>query len=93
MVGDDKVYELQFEYLTATLTDRLDRSLNAFKLFLQLFSAIAGGSVWLSMQPSVGANARLAYATLSNILVWLVIAVTALMVFQALRSWWGYRKV
>ncbi len=87
MISEEK----QYEYLGRVLTDRLNRIFDSFKLFLQLFSTIVGGSIWLSMQ-NVSPNARHRYIVASDTLILLVILVTGVMVFEAQRGWWGYRK-
>lgn len=87
MIGDDK----QYEYIGSVITDRLDRVRDAFKLFLQLFSGIVGGSIWLSTQ-QISPAAREFYVLVSDALVILVVFVTGTMVYEALRGWWGYRE-
>src|SRR5271168_5191156 len=42
MVSDDK----QFEYVTSQIIKHVERSVDAFKMFAQLSSAIVGGSIW-----------------------------------------------
>ncbi len=86
MISEEK----QYEYIGSVITDRLDRARDAFKLFLQLFSAIAGGSIWLSMQKILDST-RDTYILVSDALVVLVFVVTGTMVYEALRGWWGYR--
>ena len=88
MINEEK----QYEYIASVITDRLNRARDAFKLFLQLFAAIVGGSIWLSSQVTVSPSAKHTYSAVSNMLVWLVILVTGIMVLEALRGWWGYRK-
>jgi hypothetical protein len=60
-------------------------------MFLQLFSAIVGGSIWLSLQPSIKPSARLAYAFLSDMAVTITTFVVVVMVVDNLRSWRRYR--
>jgi hypothetical protein len=84
--------EKQYEYIGAVITDRLDRSRDSFKLFLQLFSAIVGGSFWLSKQGVSSDAATYRYIVESDALVVLVITVTGIMVYRAYRGWWGYRE-
>jgi len=86
MISDEK----QYEYVGSVVIDRLNRSRDGFKMYLQVFSAIVGGSIWLSMQPVSGA-ARENYVVVSDALVILLTFVTSCMVFGAARGWWNYR--
>jgi hypothetical protein len=87
MISEEKHYE----YLGSVIINRLQLVRDAFKLFLQLFSAIVGGSVWLSLQTTITPATKHRLGTVSDALVWLVILVTGIMVLEALRSWWDYR--
>ena len=87
MISDEK----QYEYIGSVIIDRIDRVRDAFKLYLQLFAAIVGGSIWLSTQ-NISPVARRTYAFVSNALVGLLIVVTVIMVYAALRSWWRSRE-
>jgi len=75
MISEEK----QYEYVGSIVTDRIDRIRDAFKLFLQLFSIIVGGSIWLSMQ-KISPDARQTYLLVSDTLVCLVIFVTGVLV-------------
>lgn len=87
MISEDK----QYEYIGTVITDRIDRARDAFKLFLQLFSIIVGGAIWLSMH-EIPDGARYTYIIVSDALVLLLTLVTGTMVYEALRGWWGYRE-
>lgn len=88
MISDEK----QYEHIAAVIAGRIDLARDAFKLFLQLFSAIVAGSFWLSGSGAISATNRMTYVVLSDALVWLVITVVAVTVYEALRSWWGHRE-
>lgn len=88
MISDEK----HFDYIGAIITDRIDRSRDALKLFLQLFSAIVGGSIWLSIQPNISEAARKAYERASNGLVVLLVVVTVATICRAAIGWWKYRE-
>jgi hypothetical protein len=83
--------EAHYKYVGSVIKHRLDQIRDAFRLFLQLFSAIVGGSIWLSIQVAEKPS-RHTYARVSDLLVALLTLVTAVMVSEALRGWWGYRK-
>jgi succinate dehydrogenase hydrophobic anchor subunit len=87
MVSKDK----EFEYVTSQIIKHIERSVDAFKMFIQLFSAIVGGAIWLSSQPTVTAESSKAYLNLSNVLMLLVTLIASVMVFENYRVWWGYR--
>lgn len=87
MISTDK----QYEFLTSQTTAHSERSLDAFKLFIQIFSAIVGGSIWLSVQGRWTLDQRHSFSTLSNILVCLIAFVTIAMISDNLRAWHGYR--
>ncbi|MGJ0535326.1 hypothetical protein [Methylocystis sp.] len=87
MISDEK----QYEFVGSMLKDRLDRGRDALRLFLQLFSAIVGGSIWLSIQDLTPAG-RMAYERASNALIVLLIVVTGAMIWRATAGWWGYRQ-
>jgi hypothetical protein len=87
-VSEDKIYE----FVTSQIQFREQGAINAFKLFLQVFSAIVGGSIWLSIQSSTSQASRPGFAAISDALVGLVFAVTAIMVAENFRGWLGYRK-
>jgi len=81
--------EKQFEFITRQIAANTTRMYDAFKLFVQLFSAIVGGSVWLSIQHASAANA---YANILNVLAFLVTVIAALTVIVNLSSWYRYRE-
>lgn len=68
MISEDE----QYKYIGTVITDRIDRTRDGFKLYVQLFSAIVGGSVWLSVQKDflqLAQQAKPTYSCLSNVLV------------------------
>lgn len=87
MISDDERYK----DLSAAITGRIQLIRDAFKLFLQLFTTVAGGSIWLNMQ-TIPTHAKSIYAIVTDVLVALIFLVTSLMVYAAMQSWWKYRK-
>jgi hypothetical protein len=89
MVSIDKEYE----FVSSQVQEYNRRVADAFKLFVQLFSLIVGGSVWLSIsiQSQPAAVKSASYARLSNILAVLVAVYCAFSVVENLRAWRGYR--
>lgn len=87
MISDDK----QYEFLTSQVQVLNERSVEAFKMFLQTFAAIVGGSIWLSLQPAISHSARSRFTTLSNAAVILLSVVIVVAVVDNVRAWRGYR--
>jgi hypothetical protein len=63
--------------------------LDAAKLYIQIYSAIVGGSVWLSM--GQGKNAD--YAFLSDLIVILLAIIVVVRIIDNIQSWLGYREL
>jgi hypothetical protein len=87
MVSDDK----QYEFVSSQVQVYNQRIADAFKLFIQLFSAIVGGSVWLSIQSHIATRSA-RYERLSDILAVLVAVFCTISVLENLRAWRGYRS-
>jgi hypothetical protein len=82
----------EYDFVTSQIAKHIERSVDAFKMYAQLFSAIVGGSIWLSIQSNVAPNAVKLYASLADILVGLVTLIAAIMIFENYRAWRGYRR-
>ena len=78
------------EILTSHMRDRISSMRGGFKNFIQMYSAIVGGVVVLSLQyrdkipPS--------FETLSNILISLVYFMATIHIVEELCSWYRLRK-
>ncbi len=79
----------QYDFFTDQITRKGVATYDAFKLFLQMFSAIVGGSIWLRLQ--IDGEAPLSYEYLSDALVVLLALVGVVLVIDNARSWWRYR--
>ena len=88
MISPDK----QFEFVTTQISAQIDRIYDAFKRFIQLFSAIVAGTVWLATEVKISGATRASYATITDVLVGLVALVTTVLILGNLHSWWGYRR-
>jgi uncharacterized protein (DUF58 family) len=86
MVTDDK----QYEFITSRITDLSNATEDGLKLFVPMFSAILGGSIWLRLQ--IQGAAPPSYQFLSNWLMVLLTAVCIFLVLYNLWAWWGYRN-
>jgi hypothetical protein len=85
MITDEQLYKT----LSEMIAERNKNALDAFKLFISLYSAIVGGAIWLSTQT---ARNLPSYERLSSGVVLLVTLVAIVLVIEAKRGWWGYRK-
>jgi hypothetical protein len=85
MITDEHLYKT----LCDMIAERNRNALDAFKLFVALYSAIVGGTIWLSAQAT---QPKAPYAWLSNGVVILLTLVASILVFEAKRGWWGYRE-
>jgi hypothetical protein len=85
MISDEELYKT----LCDMLAERNRNALDAFKLFISLYSAIVGGAIWLSTQAT---KMPVSYGRLSTGVVILVTFVAIVLVIEAKRGWWGYRK-
>jgi hypothetical protein len=87
MVSVDKEYE----FCSSQVRYHNERIIEAFQMFVKIFSAIAGGSVYLSLQKEVATKASV-YVLISDLLVILVAFIAIVMVLENLRGWRGYRS-
>jgi hypothetical protein len=84
--------EKHCEMLSANARVALDAMRGGFKMFVQLFSAIVGGSIALRLAGSDQAKLLAAVAPLADGLVVFVGAVSVLLIADSFRSFWGHRK-
>jgi hypothetical protein len=85
MISDEK----QYEFITKRIGELSNATEDGLKLFIPMFSAILGGSIWLRFQ--IKGPAPLEYKYLSNALMSLLTLVCIVIVLDNLRAWWGYR--
>jgi hypothetical protein len=91
MAGRQVSVEKEFDNVAKQLSECNARIMDSFKLYIQVVSAIIGGSIYLSLQQHDKLkNAQ--YAALSDCLVALVTLVAIVMIYENLREWHGYRK-
>ena len=82
----------EFEYVTSQIIKHIERTVDAFKMFTKLFSAIVGGSILLSTQQTIGPESARTYAHLADALVFLVTLISGVMIVEDYRAWWGFRR-
>jgi hypothetical protein len=91
-MGEDAVSKLSTdkhcEILDLNLRDKIATIYSSFRLFVQLYAAIIGGSVWLQSSGKVPAG----FATVATLLAGLVSVTCSVMILDAQRSWYGFRK-
>ena len=86
MVSEDK----QYEFITNRIGDLSNATEDGLKLFIPMYSAILGGSIWLRFQIKEAVPPH--YTYLSNGLVCLLTIVCIYIVADNLRAWRGYHK-
>ena len=87
-ISNDKHYE----YVSAQARYHIDKMTLLFNFAVKGFSAVIGGSVWLSVSHNIVPNRAKEYAMLSNVLMWSILIVSIIMILDNFRSWYGYRK-
>ena len=85
MISEEKI----FDFLAMRANQTSNDTEAGLKLFIPMYSAILGGSIWLS--DKLGRKAPLEYKYLSDALVILLAIVCIYIVLDNLRAWWGYR--
>jgi hypothetical protein len=82
--------EKRYEFVTGRLQYHNEKIIEAFKLFIQVISAIVGGAIWLSLvkEPPKGHEN---YWLLADILVVCLAAMTTITVIANVIAWFGYR--
>jgi len=86
-ITDDKHCEI----LAAGIRDHNTRMMEGFRLFVQMFPAIAGGALVLRLQRSDGTLPFAQFAWLADVLVLLVAFACALIIVDSFRGWKNYR--
>jgi hypothetical protein len=81
----------QFKFVSAHVASLAGATEDGVRLFIPMFAAILGGSVWLRLQSRIPIPHS--YVILSDLLVWLLGALCILMTVYNLWAWVGYRKV
>src|SRR5258708_1235649 len=78
--------EKEYEYVSAQVRFHMDKIFDAFKMFIQVFSAIVGGAIWLSLQEAIRPRTHM-YVVLSDWLVILLAVVSCAIVAENWRAW------
>jgi hypothetical protein len=81
----------EYEFVSRAVHFHTEKIYDTFKLFIQLSSAIVGGSIALSFQPNISAKTPI-FATLSNTLAVLLVTVCCIIVIDNHRAWIGFRR-
>jgi hypothetical protein len=88
----DKVsIDKQFDFVSGEVSKLADGTEDGVKLFVPMYAAIWGGSVWLRLQMK-GETVPTSYAFVSDVLVGLLTALCIFMTLYNLVAWWGYRQ-
>jgi hypothetical protein len=87
MLSTDKHYEMLSHNVRHTSAGMYD----SFKLFIQMFSGVVGGSVLLRTQATLP-SLRASIADLSVVLAAMIVIAVAVMLIDQYRLWFGYRR-
>jgi hypothetical protein len=88
MIDDNRRYE----FVTTQIRYHNEKMIEAFNRLIQLFTAIVGGSIWLSLQPRPAGVPLRDYSTISDTLVLALAAISALNIINDLLAWFGFRQ-
>jgi hypothetical protein len=80
-----------FVFVTEHVEWLNERIIATYNSFWRLYSAIVGGSIWLSLQPGLFAAKSHVYAVISTITVVGLALVSCSLIVENVRSWRGYR--
>ena len=81
--------EKHCEILSDNIRDKSSAMYDGFKMFIQMYSGIVGGSVLLRLQ--FGNKIPDKFIWLSDALVALIVLTSSVVILDHFRSWWGYR--
>jgi hypothetical protein len=80
--------EKHCDMLSANVRDRAEAMRDGFKLFIQMFSALVAGAVFLRFSQG---NIPSDFVVLSNFLAWFIALASLLLVGDSFRAWYGQR--
>ena len=87
------IEEEHYKFITTQIIRRDHLAIEYLKTYVQFFTAIVAGSVWLRTHAEHPIKLYLKkYTFLSNAMVLIAAALTIVLVFNNLRSWYGYRQ-
>src|SRR5690242_3363677 len=84
--------DAEFSWLTSQIAAHRAMPMPAFALFIQTFSAIIGGSIWLSYEKKVDAVAKWRFVVLTDAAVIILAATISVLVWASWRGWKSYRS-
>lgn len=82
--------DIHCQMLSAAALMKSQATYEGFKLFVQMFSAVVAGTVFLRFdkEPS---KIPASFLDLTNAMAFLVTVVSGIIIYDAYRSWYGYR--
>jgi hypothetical protein len=89
-MSDGVSRDKQFDFVSGEVSKLADGTEDGVKLFIPMYAAIFGGSVWLRLQLK-DHPIPASYSFISNVLVGLLAALCIFMTLYNLWAWWGYR--
>jgi hypothetical protein len=86
------IEEEHYKFIVSQIAVRDMRSYEYLKTYVQFFSAIVGGSVWLRTQSHFNKAHLARYTLLSDLVMALGCFVTVMLIIDTFKSWHGYRR-
>ncbi|MFL5297808.1 MAG: hypothetical protein ACJ798_15645 [Phenylobacterium sp.] len=83
--------EKQFEFVCNQVAHFQGKGEQFFTRFIQIVSAVIGGSIWLSMQGSLTPSKASRFAWLSDAVIVSLAVLSCAFIIEHLRAWKGYR--
>ena len=80
----------RYGFITSQIQYHNEKMIEAFNRYVQLFSAIVGGSIWLSLQKHPVGPTH--YGLLAGALVSLLTLLTVSTIVNDLDAWFGFRE-
>jgi TRAP-type C4-dicarboxylate transport system permease small subunit len=82
----------EYKFVSEQTRYHNEKIIEALNLFIRLFSAIVGGSIWLSTQAHIPDAKIPSLVWLSDTTVILLTGLCCILVYENLRAWHGYRR-
>jgi hypothetical protein len=93
MANDDKdnLDTQHYIYVCSQVRYFVERIHASFEFFVKLYSAVLGGTIWLSVQPGITAEKSTKFLVTSNALVIGLTLLSCFKLWDNVRAWRGYR--
>lgn len=86
-----KIEEQRYAQVWAQLVFHQTGTRTSFNSFVQLATAVIGGSIWLSLQDGLQTSSARQFGTLTNILMVAIALLACVQIGTHMRAWWKMR--